>query len=114
MAFAVKADGGLGAGRVFYDATRWTKTLKGLPDGMKIDRSGNLFATGPGGVNVFSPDGTLLGRINPHQPTSNCAFGEDGSVLYVTANQYLCRIKTGTKGEVLGTRKVPVARDRRS
>ena len=98
MAFPVKEDGTLGLGRVFYDATRWTKTLKGLPDGMKIDRSGNLFATGPGGVNVFSPGGTLLGRINPDQPTSNCAFGGDGSMLYVTANQYLCRIKTNTKG----------------
>jgi gluconolactonase len=93
MAFPVKDDGTLGPGRVFYDATRWTRTLKGLPDGMKIDRQGNLFATGPGGVNVFSPDGTLLGRINPDQPTSNCTFGENGSVLYVTANQYLCRIK---------------------
>ena len=98
MAYPVKEDGTLGLGRVFYDATRWTKTLKGLPDGMKIDRSGNLFAAGPGGVNVFSPGGTLLGRINPDQPTSNCAFGEDGSMLYVTANQYLCRIKTNTKG----------------
>ena len=39
MAFAVKEDGTLGPGRVFYDATRWTKTLKGLPDGMKIDRA---------------------------------------------------------------------------
>jgi gluconolactonase len=98
MAFPVKDDGTLGPGRVFYDATRWTKQLKGLPDGMKIDIHGNLFATGPGGVNVFSPDGTLLGRINPGVPTANCAWGEDGSVLYVTAQQYLCRIKTGTKG----------------
>jgi len=98
MAYAVNADGTLGPGRVFYDATRWTKTLKGLPDGLKVDRAGNLFATGPGGVNVLSPDGTLLGRINPGQPTANCAFGGDGSVLYVTANQYLARIKTNTKG----------------
>ncbi len=101
MAFAVKEDGTLGPGRVFYDATRWTKTLKGLPDGMKVDRAGNLFAAGPGGINVFAPDGTLLGRINPDEPTSNCAFGEDGSVLFVTANHYLCRIKTGTKGKLL-------------
>jgi gluconolactonase len=99
MAFPLKEDGTLGPGRVFYDATRWTKTLKGLPDGMKIDRGGNLFATGPGGVNVFAPDGTLLGRINPDQITANCGFGEDGSVLYITAHRYLCRIKTGTKGE---------------
>jgi len=98
MAFPVKDDGTLGPGRVFYDATRFVKKLKGLPDGMKVDKAGNLWATGPGGVNVLAPDGTLLGRINPDQPTSNCAFGEDGSVLYVTANQYLCRIRTSTKG----------------
>jgi gluconolactonase len=98
MAYPVKRDGALGPGRVFYDGTRFVKTLKGLPDGMKVDKAGNLFATGPGGVNVFAPDGALLGRINPDQPTANCAFGEDGSVLYVTANQYLCRIKTSTKG----------------
>jgi gluconolactonase len=99
MAFPVKEDGTLGPGRVFYDATRWTKTLKGFPDGMKIDRSGNLFATGPGGVNVFSPEGTLLGRINPHAIAANCAFGDAGSMLYITANQYLCRIKNSTKGD---------------
>ncbi len=100
MAFDVKDDGAIARGRVFYDATRFVgnKKLKGAPDGMKVDRSGNLFATGPGGVNVFSPDGTLLGRINPGVPTANCAFAEDGSVLYLTADMYLCRIKTKTKG----------------
>lgn len=100
MAFEVKDDGTLGRGRVFYDATSWVgkKNLKGLPDGLKVDRAGNLFATGPGGVNVFSPDGTLLGRINPGVSTANCCFAEDGSMLYVTANMYLCRIRTGTKG----------------
>jgi gluconolactonase len=100
MAFDVKDDGTLGRGRVFYDVTPVVKAgkLKGLPDGLKVDRAGNLFASGPGGVNVFSPDGTLLGRINPGQSTANCCFGDDGSVLYLTADMYLCRIKTHTKG----------------
>ena len=98
MAFPVKEDGTLGPGRVFFDATPWVSKLKGLPDGMKVDTAGNLWATGPGGVNVFSPDGTLLGRINPDQPTANCCFGDDGSTLYITANQYLCRIRTKAKG----------------
>jgi gluconolactonase len=99
MAFDVKPDGTLGPGRVFFDATPWVKQkLPGLPDGLKVDKKGNLFATGPGGVNVFAPDGTFLGRINTGVPTSNCRFGGDGSVLYVTANQWLCRIRTGTKG----------------
>ena len=97
-AFDVTDDGRVTGGRVFHDATPWVKKLKGLPDGMKVDRSGNLFATGPGGVNVFAPDGTLLGRINPGEATANCAFGNDGSVLYLTADMYLCRIKTSTKG----------------
>jgi gluconolactonase len=98
MAFPVKDDGTLGPGKVFFDATPLTKTLKGLPDGLKVDRAGNLFATGPGGVNVIASDGTLLGRLNTGVPTANCCFGEDGSVLYITANQWLCRIRTSTKG----------------
>jgi gluconolactonase len=100
MAFEVKGDGTLGRGRVFFDATKSVgqKGLPGLPDGMKVDKAGNLFATGPGGVNVFAPDGTLLGRINTGEPTANCCFGGDGSVLYITANMNLCRIKTSTHG----------------
>jgi len=99
MAFDVKPDGTLGQGRVFFSATWWVKQkLPGLPDGLKVDKRGNLFATGPGGVNVFAPNGAFLGRINTGVPTSNCRFGDDGSVLYVTANQWLCRIRTNTKG----------------
>jgi gluconolactonase len=98
MAYDVTDDGRITNGRVFFDATDWVGKLPGLPDGMAIDRSGNLFATGPGGVHVFAPDGSFLGRINPGVPTANCCFGEDGSVLYVTADMYLCRIKTKTKG----------------
>jgi gluconolactonase len=99
MAFEVKTDGTLGKGRVFYDATEWAKTRKGLPDGMKIDQAGNLFATGPGGVLVFTPDGTYLGRIDTGQKTANCAFGDDGSTLYLAAHMYLCRIRLSTKGK---------------
>lgn len=98
IAFDVGDDGLIANGRVFFDATPWVGKLKGLPDGMTVDASGNLFATGPGGVNVFAPDGTFLGRIDPGEATANCTFGDDGSVLYVTADMYLCRIKTRTKG----------------
>ena len=63
MAFEVKADGTLGKSRLFFDATSWAKAgKKGLPDGMKVDAAGNLFATGPGGVHIFTPDGTHLGH----------------------------------------------------
>jgi gluconolactonase len=98
MSFPVNADGTIGKGKVFFDATSMTKNLPGLPDGMKVDNKGNLFATGPGGVCIFSPDGKLLGRIDTGENTANCAWGEDGSVLYITADMYICRIKTNTKG----------------
>jgi gluconolactonase len=66
---------------------------------MKVDRTGNLFATGPGGVYVFTPEGKHLGTIDTGQPTANCGWGDDGSVLYVMANHYISRIKTSTVGK---------------
>jgi gluconolactonase len=100
MAYSVKSDGTLGKGRVFFDATKWVKTKKGLPDGLRVDREGNLFATGPGGVLVFAPDGTHLGTIATGVPTANCAFGGgDGSTLFVTADKQLCRVRTTTRGK---------------
>ncbi len=98
MAYDVKDDGTLGDGRVFFDATEWAKTKKGLPDGMKVDSKGNLFATGPGGVLIFAPDGTHLGTLNTGEATANCGWGGDGSTLYITADMDLCRIKLTTKG----------------
>jgi len=99
MAFDVKPDGTIGHGRVFFDASALAKAgKKGAPDGMKIDRRGNLFATGPGGVLIITPAGKHLGTIATGVPTANCNWGDDGSVLYVTADKNLCRIKTATKG----------------
>lgn len=97
--FPVKEDGTLGEGKVFYDVTDSVKDdMPGLPDGMKVDKDGNLWASGPGGIYVFTAEGKLLGRISTGEKTANCAWGEDGSVLYLTADTYLCRIQTSTKG----------------
>src|SRR4030095_2169346 len=99
MAYVVRPDGTIGNGRVFFDATSFVRAGKtGLPDGMKIDRAGNLFASGPGGIFVFSPAGKHLGTIVTGQPTANCAFGDDGSTLYMTANDRLLRVRLRTKG----------------
>jgi len=101
MAFPVKADGTLGEGKVFFDATSLVKAgKKGLPDGMKVDLAGNLFATGPGGVFVFSSAGEHLGTINTGEATANCAWGDDGTTLYIAADMYICRIKTKTRGKM--------------
>jgi gluconolactonase len=96
--FDVEADGTLGGGRVLFDATSMVKSRSGLPDGLKIDVDGNLFATGPGGVLVLSPDGKHLGTIMTGQATSNCAFGDDGRTLYMTADDYVMRVRLKTKG----------------
>ncbi len=99
MAYPVQADGTLGKGRVFADVTSMVaETAPGLPDGMKVDAAGNLFATGPGGIHIFSPDGKRLGRIETGEATANAAWGDDGSTLYITADMYLCRVRTRTRG----------------
>jgi len=98
MAFPIQPDGSLGPGRVLADVTNLVGKLPGLPDGMKVDRQGNLWATGPGGVHIMTPEGKRLGRISTGERTANCAWGDDGSTLYITADMYLCRVKTRTKG----------------
>ena len=98
MVFEVAADGSLGEGEVLHDFSATVEKLPGLPDGLKVDRRGNLFVTGPGGVTVLTPDGEVLGRIATGRRTSNCAWGNDGSVLYMTADDLICRIQTRTKG----------------
>ena len=65
---------------------------------MKIDAEGNLFATGPGGVLVITPQGKHLGTIRTGQATANCAFGDDGRTLYITADMFLMRVRLKTKG----------------
>jgi gluconolactonase len=85
-------------GRIFFDATALSASRPGLPDGLKVDTRGNLFATGPGGVLVIDPDGTHLGTILTGRPTANCGFGDDGRTLYVTAQALLCRVRLTTTG----------------
>jgi gluconolactonase len=97
--FDVKADGTIENSRILFDATAMTKTRRGLPDGLKIDVDGNLWATGPGGVLVISPEGKHLGTIMTGQATANCAFGDDGRTLYITADMYLMRVRVKTKGD---------------
>src|SRR5438093_1869692 len=99
MAYDVERDGTVKNGRVFFNAQPLvTPERKGMPDGMKVDQKGNLFATGPGGVLIITADGAYLGTLNTGEATANCAWGNDGSMLYITADMYLCRIKTKTKG----------------
>jgi gluconolactonase len=102
-AFDLSSDGKATNGRVLFDASPLAaKKLKGLPDGLRVDTKGNLWATGPGGVLILSPAGKHLGTILTGQNTGNCAWGDDGSTLYIMADMYVARVRTITKGKMPG------------
>jgi gluconolactonase len=89
---------------VFWDSTDLIARTKrsGAMDGMKVDEKGNLWATGPGGLLILSPEGKHLGTLLTERATANCAFGDaDGRTLYVTADDLLLRVKTKVKGAVV-------------
>jgi gluconolactonase len=96
--FTIQPDGSLDAGKTFFDARHLTPIYKGNPDGLTVDTAGNLFATGPGGVLIISPDGTHLGTLITEQKTANCCFGGDGKTLFITAHTLLCRVRLTTSG----------------
>ena len=98
FAYDVLDDGTLGPGRVFFDVN--AERAPGAADGMTIDRNGNLFATGPGGIWVISPEGRHLGSIQPDEVPANAAWGDDGNTLYMTARTGLYRIRLTTGGPI--------------
>jgi gluconolactonase len=91
--YDLKTDGTLTKGKIFFDATAARKQEHGNPDGLKIDKQGHVFATGPGGVWIFNKEGLLLGKIRFHEKVSNCAFSTDEKTLYITADNYVLRLK---------------------
>jgi gluconolactonase len=99
MVYDVKPDGDIANGRVFLDMTK--EPGEGVPDGMKVDEEGNLYATGPGGVLVISPKGKHLGTIQLAEIPSNCAFGDaDGQTLFITARTSVYRIRLKVPGRL--------------
>ncbi|HRI78705.1 MAG TPA: SMP-30/gluconolactonase/LRE family protein [Cyclobacteriaceae bacterium] len=91
-AYELSADGTIVKGKVLYDAS--SEKTPGLCDGFKIDKQGNIFAAGPGGVWIFNKTGKPIGKIKLDGVTaSNCALTPDNKVLYITAVQYLLRVK---------------------
>jgi gluconolactonase len=92
MVYDVTDNGGITNGRVFHDATGYVGEEPGLPDGMKVNTDGYLFATGPGGIWIFAPDARVLGKIKTGEFISNCAFDEDETTLYMTVDSYVLRL----------------------
>ena len=109
FAFDVKKDGTLSPGKILFDGAEVSKGRLGAPDGLKVDAFGNIFSAAPGGLFIIAPDGTLLGRFDLGTPTGNCAWGEDGSTLFITSNTRVYRIRLRTRGvgtTVQGFRKL--------
>ncbi len=108
MAYPVLAGGALGKGRVYFDMSKLPRLrYKEVPDGLKADQAGNLWASGPGGLLIIAPAGAgqpgkLIGLLDTGEVIANCAWGDNGSTLYITSGTYLCRIKTSTKGRIQG------------
>ncbi len=100
MSYAIKEDGTTdNEGKLLYNSLKFAEAGDpGMPDGMCVDVQGNLWATGPGGVLIISPAGKLLGRILLGKSTANCTFGDDGTTLYITSSDRICRVKTKVKG----------------
>jgi gluconolactonase len=92
MAYEMDKESGILSKKIFYDVTDLTASEKGLPDGLKVNDAGYLFATGPGGVFIFSPSGKHLGTIKTGQATANVAFNADQTVLFITADSYVLRL----------------------
>lgn len=99
MAYTLDADGTVQDKRVFADASDLVgDDSPGLPDGIAVAADGTLFATGPGGVIVFAPDGRRLGRIETGTAVANCAFGDDGRTLYMASHRFVARVRVEVVG----------------
>src|SRR5215203_153086 len=90
--YDVKGDA-LTNGKIFYSAPGYDRKLPGLPDGLKIDKKGNVYAAGPGGIHFFNMQGKLLGILKLPEPTSNCSLSVDEKTLYITNNKQVLRLQ---------------------
>ncbi|MEM9996518.1 MAG: SMP-30/gluconolactonase/LRE family protein [Bacteroidota bacterium] len=101
-AFPVLDDGTFGAGAPFHDAGPYLNPEidHAMPDGFAFDDAGRLWSAGPLGLHVFAADGTALGTMDFGRKVSNCAFGEDGHSLFVTATDRVLRLRVTTPGPV--------------
>jgi gluconolactonase len=99
MRYEARADGTLAEGRVFFDMTPALDKERNAIDGIKVDKEGNLYVSGPGGLWVISPAGKRLGLIIAPKHIHNMAWGDaDGKTLYLCARTGLYRIRLNLEG----------------
>lgn len=99
MRYEARADGTIGNGKVFFDMTPALDKERNAIDGIKVDKEGNLYVSGPGGLWVISPEGKQLGLIIAPKHIHNMAWGdEDGKTLYLCARTGLYRMRLNIEG----------------
>src|SRR6266852_4078122 len=102
LRYRVQPDGSVTEGALFLDpfADKTTDPkATDVPDGIRVDKKGNLYGSGPSGVWIISPDGKHLGTIKVPETVSNVAWGDkDGKTLYITASTSVYRIKLKVPG----------------
>ena len=97
MRYEVQPDGSLKNGKLFFDMT--SAGTEDALDGMKVDKAGNLYVSGPGGLWILSPQGKHLGTIIAPKHPHNFAWGDaDGKTLYLCARSGLYRMKLNIEG----------------
>jgi len=97
MRYDVAADGSISNGSVFLSAVG--EKAKGGPDGLKMDRAGNLYSSGPGGVWIISPEGKHVITIPVPEVVGNLTWGDkDGKTLYIAGSTSIYRIRLSIKG----------------
>ena len=112
MRYPVHSDGTLGNGEVFVDATRSHPGAQAW-DGLKVDEAGNVYAAGPEGIWILSPDGKHLGIIKASETPANFAWGDqDGRTMYITARTGLYRVRLNIPGVRPGRASRTVRADR--
>lgn len=94
-AYSVGANGKLGVAQVLI---RFPRSGPGGADGLKVDSKGNIWATGPGGIRIITPQGKVLGQIILPEVAANLAFAQDGHTLYITASTSVYRLHTKVAG----------------
>lgn len=98
MKYPVNPDGTVGRGIALIEFQ--PSPEHGVPDGLKLDSQGNLWATGPGGIRIITPQGKVLGQIKLPEVAANLAWGDDGKTLYITASHSVYKLRTSVPGRM--------------
>jgi gluconolactonase len=98
MQYRVGADGSLTEGKTLIEYP--DQKTSSVPDGMKVDSAGNIWSSGPGGIRIIAPGGTVLGQLKLPETAANLAWGDDGKTAYITAFTSIYKLRMRIAGNL--------------